>query len=140
MTYDIESGIVRQILDDAGAILACGSAWCKKNNAVDENNKPIPIFSPLAKKYDIYGACVLAHRRSGETHFGSLQYIFKYLKNCIPDTYKSKDIEAYNDDIDWKKVEEILQITSCAVSYTRVRATDDGSIRITDDGKVLSIG
>lgn len=87
-------------------ILAGGANWCKRANAVDSNGKPVSIHHHSAVKWDIYGA--LKKATFSDDTFAEFYVTYNYIKNKIPPSYKSRDIEAYNDDANWAQILELI--------------------------------
>lgn len=85
------------LLSDAFAILANGAAWTKGANARDANGKPVPILSATAVKWDAFGALHKALYAGGNPILRDFHAAYGHMRSRIPNTFKSRDIEAWND-------------------------------------------
>lgn len=85
------------LLTDAFAILANGAAWTKGANARDVDGKPVPILSAAAVKWDAFGALHKALYAGGTPIFRDFHGAYGIMKSRIPNTFKSRDIETWND-------------------------------------------
>lgn len=97
---------VSSIKADMLTLLGGGANWCKGSNARDSSDFPCPVFSAGAVKYDVYGA--LLHATRLETDHVLFHAVYEDLKSKIPGTYKSHDMEAYNDDVNWADILTML--------------------------------
>ena len=87
----------KALLARAIAILSGGAKWVKYRNAVDEKGRPVPIMSPRAVKWDIFGALKKAHYESGNESWEEFHIAYNSAKNNIPDDFHNRDIEDWND-------------------------------------------
>lgn len=85
------------LLTDAFAILANGAAWTKGANARDANGKPVPILSAAAVKWDVFGALHKALYAGGNPIMRDFHAAYGIMRSRIPNTFKSRDIETWND-------------------------------------------
>ena len=91
------------------SILSSGSAWCKGACARDVEGLMCPILSPKAVQWDLYGATLLAHHRSGQhPDYTVFHDALKTMGEAIPSSYKSRDLDAYNDDSTWADIQAII--------------------------------
>jgi hypothetical protein len=89
-------------------LLQGGNAWTKHANARDSFEMPVPILSDDAIKWDLFGAIVRV--LGPDRPFALYQSVYDYIRTQIPQDYKSRDMEAWNDDIEWVIVESILNV------------------------------
>lgn len=85
---------------------ANGVNWCKGSCAVDSEGITCAIRSINAKKWDVFGALVLAN--GDNKNFGDYHAVYNYLRSNIPVTYKNSDIESYNDDTDFNGILSLI--------------------------------
>lgn len=88
------------------ALLDGGSAWCKNANAVDGSGNRISPLHPDAVSWDLMGAIIKAFE--GETDYTSYHLVIKDFTDAIPLSFKSRDIEAWNDDADWSDISQAI--------------------------------
>lgn len=88
------------------ALLSDGTAWCKGSNAISATGNPVPIGSPLAVKWDVFGA--LSKCNQGSNNFKDYQEVYAELKNNIPQSHKNRDIEKYNDETDFQGILNLI--------------------------------
>lgn len=86
--------------------LAGGSNWIKGANARDINDLPCPPLSGEAVKWDIYGALLVATK--DEPNYTLRNDTYFALRDAIPEDYKNRDIESYNDFATWSQLSAIL--------------------------------
>lgn len=87
----------KALLARAIAILDGGAKWVKYRNAVDVKGNPVPIMSPRAVAWDIFGALKKAHYESGNESWEEFHIAYNSAKNNIPDDFHNRDIEDWND-------------------------------------------
>lgn len=87
----------KALLARAIAILDGGAKWVKYRNAVDVKGNPVPIMSPRAVAWDIFGALKKAHYESGNDSWEEYHIAYKSAKDNIPDDFRNRDIEDWND-------------------------------------------
>lgn len=87
----------KALLARAIAILDGGAKWVKYRNAVDAKGNPVPIMSPRAVAWDIFGALKKAHYESGNVSWEEYHIAYNSAKNNIPDDFHNRDIEDWND-------------------------------------------
>nr|DAV92122.1 MAG TPA: hypothetical protein [Caudoviricetes sp.] len=87
----------KALLARAIAILSGGVNWVKYRNAVDDKGRPVPIMSPRAVKWDIFGALKKAHYESGNESWEEFHIAYNSAKNNIPDDFHNRDIEDWSD-------------------------------------------
>ena len=98
----------QDLINSAISILASEDDWCKGSCARKADGKACPIGHPDAVSWDIYGALVKAHWASAESNFAFLNEANLLLTSRIPSDYKSRDIEAWNDDSSFADVINLL--------------------------------
>lgn len=98
----------QDLIDAAIATLATASDWCQGACARKADGVACPIGHPDAVAWDIYGALVKAHWDSSDQDFTFLTEAYETLSGRIPSDYKSRDIEAWNDDSDYNTVMNLL--------------------------------
>lgn len=86
-------------------LLDGGTAWCQGANARDSAGVFCPIGSPDAVSWDIYGAMVKSMEPGDQASFSEL---YADLSSSIPGSFKSRDIEAWNDEANWGDVASFL--------------------------------
>lgn len=87
----------KALLARAIAILDGGAKWVKYRNAVDVKGNPVPIMSPRAVAWDIFGALKKAHYESGNESWEEYHIAYNSAKNNIPEDFRNRDIEDWND-------------------------------------------
>lgn len=87
----------KALLARAIAILDGGAKWVKYRNAVDAKGNPVPIMSPRAVAWDIFGALKKAHYESGNVSWEEYHIAYNSAKNNIPEDFHNRDIEDWND-------------------------------------------
>lgn len=87
----------KALLARAIAILDGGAKWVKYRNAVDAKGNPVPIMSPRAVAWDIFGALKKAHYESGNDSWEEYHIAYNSAKNNIPEDFHNRDIEDWND-------------------------------------------
>lgn len=87
----------KALLARAIAILDGGAKWVKYRNAVDVKGNPVPIMSPRAVAWDIFGALKKAHYESGNDSWEEYHIAYNSAKNNIPEDFRNMDIEDWND-------------------------------------------
>lgn len=87
----------KALLARAIAILDGGAKWVKYRNAVDAKGNPVPIMSPRAVAWDIFGALKKAHYESGNDSWEEYHIAYNSAKNNIPEDFRNRDIEDWND-------------------------------------------
>lgn len=90
------------------SILGNGANWCKGSNARKADNTPCPIGNPSAAQWDIYGALWLANYNLDAPDWSTFHELYERMSNNLPHTYKNKDIESYNDDVEWAELLPII--------------------------------
>ena len=85
------------LLARAVEILQGGSSWVKYDNAVDGEGKFSPIHNKNSVKWDIYAALRKAHEESGNPTWKEWQEAYKMAKDAIPQSFRNRDIEDWND-------------------------------------------
>lgn len=93
-------------------VLNQGAAWAKGAVARKANNLPCAPLNPIAASWDLMGALVKAQAASTEPDFASYHGVYDELRAAIPATYKSRDIEAYNDDVSWTEILGLFPISN----------------------------
>ena len=83
----------------ASAILAGGSAWTQHANAKNAAGKFVPTMSADAVAWDVFGALQKAHYDSGNPSFADYNDAYRLMKSRIPATARSRDMEAFNDEV-----------------------------------------
>lgn len=132
-----------ELLNKAIEILAGGSNWVKYDNAVDVDGKFCPIHSKKAVKWDIYGALRRAHYESGNRSWKPFHEAYETAKKNIPQSFRNRDIEDWNDFGDFKSAISIL--TGGAIppdipdEIIQVIGTEDGFIFFTDSQALLLV-
>lgn len=91
----------KALLARAIAILDGGAKWVKYRNAVDVKGNPVPIMSPRAVAWDIFGALKKAHYESGNESWEEYHIAYNSAKNNIPEDFRNRDIEDWNDYSDF---------------------------------------
>ena len=89
------------------ALLNSGTAWCKGANARDADGLPCAPRSPNAVSWDLTGA--LIKLSEGQSNYTSFNETLSILTTRVPATFKSRDIEAWNDTATWTSVLALLQ-------------------------------
>lgn len=89
---------VSSLLTAAKAIVSSAGTWTKGANARDADDNPVPILSPDATKWDIFGALAKARVDEDET-LANFHGAYAVIRGNIPGARKNQDIESYNDDI-----------------------------------------
>ena len=87
----------KALLARAIAILDGGAKWVKYRNAVDVKGNPVPIMSPRAVAWDIFGALKKAHYESGNDSWEEYHIAYNSAKNNIPEDFRNRDIGDWND-------------------------------------------
>lgn len=87
-------------------LLDGGNAWCKGANARTAAGLPCAPRSADAVEWDLMGAIIKAFE--GESDYTSYHAVLKDLTQNIPSSFKSRDIEAWNDEMDWSDLEDAL--------------------------------
>lgn len=87
----------KALLARAIAILDGGAKWVKYRNAVDVKGNPVPIMSSRAVAWDIFGALKKAHYESGNDSWEEYHIAYNSAKNNIPEDFRNRDIEDWND-------------------------------------------
>lgn len=87
----------KALLARAIAILDGGAKWVKYRNAVDVKGNPVPIMSPRAVAWDIFGALKKAHYESGNESWEEFHIAYNSAKKNIPEDFHNRDIEDWND-------------------------------------------
>ena len=97
-----------EIRDQMLVILDGGNAWTSGANARDENAVYCSILSERAVAWDIYGALVKV--TFNQESYAGRHVMISEMAKAIPQTsdFKSRDIERYNDLLDWAGVESFL--------------------------------
>lgn len=116
-------------------ILGSGANWCKRSNARDSLENPCPIGAETAVKWDIFGALLKAHWNLQATDFKAYHDQYERMKANIPQDYKNRDIESFNDDTDWNGILKLLGEDS-TTTPKRVRGTVSGEVRALEDDTV----
>lgn len=88
------------------ALLDNGNSWCKGTNARDAAGLPCSPMSSFAIEWDIMGALIKAYE--GQTNYTAYHEVLQGLTSKIPSDFKSRDLEAYNDDVDWSAIAALL--------------------------------
>lgn len=91
-------------------LLAGGANWTKGANARTAAGKPCSALSPDAVSFDIYGALLKAVSDSGQTNHAILQKVYTCLRDNIPSDYKNRDVESWNDDVEWAEISSFLNL------------------------------
>lgn len=94
-------------------LLNGGNAWCKGAYARDEEGKPCPARSPQAVQWDFYGAMIKA--LEGESDYTAYHAVLDDLTKSIPTTSRSRDIDLWNDSIEWSEFERAITSTPLQV-------------------------
>lgn len=87
------------LLIDAKAILANGAAWTRGANARNADGKPVPILSADAVTWDVFGALQKALYAGGSPVLRDFHAAYAIMRSRIPNTFKSRDIETWNDSV-----------------------------------------
>ena len=87
------------LLTDAEAILANGAAWTQGANARNADGKSVPILSADAVEWDVFGALQKALYADGTPVLRDFREAYAIMRSRIPDTFKSRDIETWNDSV-----------------------------------------
>lgn len=82
------------------------SGWTQGANARNAEGLPVPARNPDAVEWDIMGAIIKA--TEGFTDFTSYHEVLRELTDNIPEDYKSRDLEAYNDDAELSDILDLL--------------------------------
>ncbi|WEM34508.1 hypothetical protein [Xanthomonas phage X1] len=82
------------------AILAGGASWTQGALARKADGLPCSPFNEDAVTWDMMGALIKAQLESDEPNWTSYHLVYNALRDALPADYKSRDIEAYNDDAD----------------------------------------
>ncbi|USV40959.1 hypothetical protein [Xanthomonas phage BUDD] len=92
------------------AILAGGASWTQGALARKADGLPCSPFHEDAVKWDMMGALIKAQLESDEPNYASYQLVYNSLRDALPADYKSRDIEAYNDDADvvWGDISDLF--------------------------------
>ena len=100
---------VNEFLDIILNVLDSGNNWCKNFNAINNDSHMVSALHPTAVKWDIVGAVLVAQSQMNATkHYGNYWTVLKLLTASIPTGYKSRDLEAYNDDCEWSDIEALI--------------------------------
>ena len=83
----------------ASAILAGGAAWTQGANARNADGKPVPILSADAVTWDVFGALQKALYAGGTPVLRDFHAAYAIMRSRIPNTFKSRDIEKWNDSV-----------------------------------------
>lgn len=82
------------------------SGWTQGANARNAEGLPVPARNPDAVEWDIMGAIIKA--TEGFTDFTSYHEVLRELTDNMPEDYKSRDLEAYNDDAELSDILDLL--------------------------------
>lgn len=93
---------------DIVTLLSGGSAWAKGAVARDSAGLPCAALSPDAVAWDLYGALLKVISDSSQPDHSMLHRMNEYLRNSIPSTFKSQDIDAFNDAAVWADIDSLL--------------------------------
>lgn len=96
-------------------LLNGGNAWCKGAGARDANGLPCPPRSPNAVEWDLTGAIIKAFE--GETDYTSYHVVLKELADNIPTSFKSRDLDAWNDSIEWDDLTSAMEHIALKASF-----------------------
>lgn len=99
------------IKDDIFALFEGGNSWTKGTSARDADGLPCPILSSRAVSWDLIGALIKANHTEGNTDFTALNAAYADLCTMIPPSFKSKDVEAYNDVAEWDDIDAFFNPT-----------------------------
>lgn len=91
---------VEELLTATQAVLGTESEWCKGAGARKVSGLPCAPLNPDAVSWDIWGALVKASVDIGAS-LETRNLVYKYLRDNIPSDYKNRDIESYNDAIEF---------------------------------------
>lgn len=96
-------------------LLDGGDAWTTGATARDADDKPCPPLSANAVKWDLMGALIKSN--AGATNFTAYHEVLKELAAGIPASYKSRDIESWNDTVSWSDISSSLTSTPLSIKY-----------------------
>ena len=93
-----------ELRDAMLVILDGGNAWTRGANARGSDDVARPCLNSNAVKWDIFGALIVASFE--EPNYKARNEVLDALRLAI--TTKNKDIEYYNDQLEWAEVESLL--------------------------------
>lgn len=125
-----------QILSAAATLINSSDKWCQHTCAVNSQGRYVGALNSDAVKFDLFGSIQRAAHNLG-LPLSDFHLAYASLKAAIPAGVKNRDIELYNDKVDYATVIAMLNGTPILLPDTL--RTSDGNDIVTADGNLISI-